>query len=138
MKLIIKYLTLGTFGGMLYFFMEIVYRGYSYFASFLMGFVAFILCGLLNEILDWDTSLLLQMFIGSIGIIVIEFFTGCIVNLWLGLNQWDYSNLPFNLWGQICLLFYFIWYALAGVAIVLDDYIRYWFFGEEKPRYKLI
>jgi len=24
------------------------------------------------------------------------------------------------------------------VAIVFDDYLRYWFFGEEKPHYKIV
>ena len=28
------------------------------------------------------------------------------------------------------------WYILSLLAIVLDDHLRYWIFGEEKPRYK--
>ena len=44
--------------------------------------------------------------------------------------------MPFNLLGQICLPFAVAWLALAAVAIVLDDYLRYWLFGEEKPRYR--
>lgn len=69
---------------------------------------------------------------------VVEFITGLVVNIWLGLGVWDYSNMPFNLLGQICLPFAFAWVALSAIAIVLDDYLRYWIFGEEKPRYKLI
>ena len=77
------------------------------------------------------------MFIGSTIITVLEFITGCIVNLWLGWNVWDYSNLPLNLLGQICLPFSTLWYFISAIGIVIDDYIRYIYFDEEYPRYKL-
>ena len=35
-----------------------------------------------------------QVLIGAVGITILEFLTGCIVNLWLGWGVWDYSNLP--------------------------------------------
>lgn len=53
-----------------------------------------------------------------------------------GVGIWDYSNMPFNIIGQICLPFTVAWYILSLLAIVLDDHLRYWIFGEEKPRYK--
>ena len=77
------------------------------------------------------------MFIGSTIITVLEFITGCIVNLWLGWNVWDYSNLPLNLLGQICLPFSILWYFISAIGIIIDDYIRYICFDEERPRYKL-
>ena len=55
----------------------------------------------------------------------------------LHLNVWDYSNMPLNVLGQICLPFSLLWVIIAIGAIILDDYIRYCFFDEEKPRYKL-
>ena len=137
MKQIIKYLFLGNLGGILYLIIEILFRGYSFPSSFFMGCISFIFCGMINELLSWDTPLILQMIIGGTGITIIEFMTGCIVNLLLGLNEWDYSSLPFNILGQICLLFSIIWCLLSLVAIILDDYIRYYFFNEEKPRYKI-
>ena len=77
------------------------------------------------------------MLLSSIAITDLEFITGIIVNLILHLNVWDYSNLPFNLLGQICLPFCIIWFFLSLIGIVLDDYLRYYFFNEEKPKYKL-
>lgn len=68
----------------------------------------------------------------------LEFITGVIVNIWLKLGVWDYSGLPLNILGQVCLPFYFAWVGLSVVAIVFDDYLRYWFFGEEKPHYKIV
>ena len=62
---------------------------------------------------------------------------GLILNIWLHLGIWDYSHMPLNVLGQICLPFTLIWCILSLVAIILDDYIRFWFFNEEKPNYKL-
>lgn len=70
-------------------------------------------------------------------ITTLEFITGYIVNIRLGWNIWDYSKFPFNVCGQICPLFTIAWYYVSGIAIILDDYLRYWFFNEEKPKYKL-
>ena len=67
----------------------------------------------------------------------LEFITGCIVNLWLGWDVWDYSDMPGNLMGQICPQYTLLWAVLVLVAILLDDYIRWRFFGEEKPHYTL-
>lgn len=76
-----------------------------------------------------------QCLLGSIIITVLEFITGVITNLILGWNVWDYSAKPFNLLGQICLENSFYWVLLSGVAIVVDDYIRYLIFNEDKPHY---
>jgi len=79
-----------------------------------------------------------QVLIGVGIILTLEFISGCIVNLWLNLNVWDYSNMPLNLLGQICLPFALLWIPLAFLAILLDDHLRYNWFGEEKPRYRSI
>lgn len=82
-----------------------------------------------------DTPIWLQAIIGSCIVTTGEFVSGCILNLWLGLGIWDYSNMPFNILGQICLPFSLLWVVLSACAIVIDDYERYWFFEEEKPYY---
>ena len=45
--------------------------------------------------------------------------------------------MPGNFLGQICPQFTLAWLALSLVGIVLDDYLRYWLFREEKPHYHL-
>jgi uncharacterized membrane protein len=79
-----------------------------------------------------------QSLIGALLTTFVELISGLILNVWLGLGIWDYSNLPFNFMGQICLPFFFAWIALSCVAIILDDYLRYWLFHEEKPHYQLV
>jgi len=137
MRVFLKYLFLFIIGGVVYYSMEMLFRGYSHYSMAILGGICFIACGFLNELLSWDTSLLLQGLIGSGIITVLEFLTGVLVNMILHLNVWDYSNMPLNVLGQICLPFSLLWVIIAIGAIILDDYIRYCFFDEEKPRYKL-
>lgn len=132
-----KHLILGTIGGLIYVLLELIWRGYSHWTMFLLGGTCFVLLGLINEILDWDTPLTLQMLIGCTVITVLEFITGCVVNLWLGWNVWDYSDLKFNILGQISLFSSIGWYFISLVGITLDDWLRYRLFGEKKPSYKL-
>nr|DAX24486.1 MAG TPA: Putative ABC-transporter type IV [Caudoviricetes sp.] len=133
-----KEAVLALIGGSIYVFIELVWRGYSHISMFILGGVCFVIIGLINELFPWDLGLLWQSIIGAFVVTICEFVTGLIVNVWLRLGVWDYSGLPFNIMGQICLPFFFAWIALSIVAIILDDYIRYWFFGEEKPHYKFI
>lgn len=102
-KMILKYLFLMVIGGMVYYTIEILYRGHSHISMFILGGLCFILCGLENKIFSWELKIEYQMFISALIITVLEFITGYIVNIVMGLNVWDYSNMPFNIMGQICL-----------------------------------
>lgn len=122
-------------GGSIYSVIEILGRGYTHWSMWIVGAICFILLGLINEILPCCISLTTQMLIGMIIITVIELLSGCVLNLWFGLNVWDYSNEQYNLLGQISLKHSCYWFLLSGVGIILDDYLRYICFGEEKPKY---
>ena len=124
-------------GALLYMWVEILYRGYTHWTMGVVGGICFLLIGLINEYLSWETPLWLQGIIGASIITVLEFISGVVLNIWLDLGIWDYSKIPFNLLGQICLTFTIAWFFLSIAAIILDDYLRYWLFKEEKPRYKL-
>lgn len=137
MKQFGKYAFLFWFGGSFYVTLETFWRGYSHWTMFVLAGIVFIAIGLLNEIWSWETSLYLQVSVGTVIATIGEFITGCIVNLWLEWNIWDYSDLKFNLYGQIAPQFIAIWLLLALVAIILDDIIRWRFFSEERPRYQL-
>ena len=58
-------------------------------------------------------------------------------HVWLGLGVWDYSGMLLNYKGQICLPFSILWIFVSIAAVVLDDWLRYWLFGEERPHYTL-
>lgn len=135
--MLVKYAFLAWFGGSTYCALEVIWRGYSHWTMLVLAAVVFIIVGLLNEVWSWQTSLALQVATGTALATALEFITGCIVNLWLGWDVWDYSDMPGNLMGQICPQYTLLWAALVLVAILLDDYIRWRFFGEEKPHYTL-
>lgn len=136
MESYLKYAFLCLFGGALYYIVEVIFRGYSHWSMAILGGICFLYAGIQNEFTDRDKPLLLQILQVEMFVLIGEFITGCIVNLWLGWHVWDYSNMPFNLLGQICLPFALLFLPLCLFAIVLDDYIRYWLFYEEKPRYR--
>lgn len=133
-----KYLFLFLIGGFSYFYIEIIYRGFSHFSMIICGGLALIFCGLLNQATHFHMSLITQMILSSLIITSLEFITGYIVNIRLGWNVWDYSYMPYNFLGQICLAFSLIWLVLSIVCIFLDDLIRWQIFDEEKPKYRLL
>lgn len=132
---ILKAPILFSIGGAVYMLMELIWRGHSHIAMFVVGGIAFLCIGRINEYLPWDLSFWIQCLAGDAIILILEFVSGCILNLWLQLNIWDYSNLPLNILGQVCLPFAALWYFAAAFAIVADDYLRCWLFREERPRY---
>ena len=137
LKAILKHAVLALCGGCVYFLIEMAWRGHSHWTMAVLGGVCFVLIGDINEFIPWNMPLILQGAIGSGIVTVLELVSGIILNLWLGLGIWDYSNMPFNLLGQICLPFTLLWVALSIVAVVLDDWLRYWLFGEDRPHYKI-
>ncbi len=136
-QIIIKYIILFIIGGNSYFYVELLWRGYSHITMFFLGGLCFVLIGLINEILV-EMPLLIQQGISSLIITILELVFGLVFNILLGMNIWDYSNLKFNFMGQISLRYSILWFFLSLPAIVFDDYLRYWIFGEEKPQYTFI
>ena len=118
-----KALSLKTFilmniGGLVYVIIELLYRGYSHWTMYLVGGLCFIQLGLINEVMPWTTAIETQAILGTLIATANEFVSGLIINIGLGYNVWDYSNQPFNVFGQICLQFTFYWIFIAIFAII--------------------
>lgn len=137
MRGLIKSLILTGIGGLLYMITELIWRGRTHWTMSIVGGLCFLLIGLINEVIPWEMKFWKQCLIGTGIVTVVEFFSGIVINLIFKLDVWDYSNLPFNLLGQICLVFCILWFFVSAIAIVLDDFLRYWIFEEEKPHYFL-
>ena len=134
---ILKYFTLFRTGALVYMTIEILWRGHTHWTMGIIGGIVLILVGLINEF-DRDIPLLVQAPLASIIITLLEYYTGTIVNLKLGWHIWDYSGLPFNVDGQVCLLYSIFWMILGPIASLLDDYIRCEVFHEPKNKINLI
>ncbi len=123
--------------GLLYLLTEILYRGSSYWQMALIGGTAGTLTGFVNSSLASQFPLWLQGIIGMGLCTGIEFAGGCYFNLYRGCNIWNYSSLPFNFLGQICIFYSLAWFFLSLAGIFLYNYIRWKVFKEQKPRYKI-
>ena len=127
---ILKYFILFAIFGSLYVILEMLFRGYSNISMFILGGLCGVIIGGLNNWYSWELPVIYQMAISSVIITTLEYITGYIVNIKLGWEVWDYSDLPLNLNGQICLWFSLLWFFLSLIAILLDDWLRYILFNE--------
>lgn len=133
----VKALALMGIGGAIYAVIELIWRGHTHWTMALLGGLLFVLIGAINEYIPWCIPLWRQGVIGALIVTWAELVAGLVLNVWLRLGIWDYSNLPGNFMGQICPQFTAAWALLSIVAVVLDDWLRYWLFGEDRPHYKI-
>jgi len=136
-----RLLTLWFIMGALYYILEGLWRipkgGYANIVMLPIGGLCGIAVGGINQIPRfYRLPVLIQSLIGTGIVLAVEFAAGCVINLWLGLGIWDYSNLPFNVLGQISLPFALLWFAIMPLAIWLEDTLR-WGFGWDGKRYGL-
>lgn len=123
-----KNLILFAFGGIAYVIIELLWRGWSHKFMFILGGLCFVLVGLINE--KRSIPLPIQMLIAAVIITSLEFIAGYIVNIKLNLNIWSYSDLPYNIMGQVCLPYALLWFALSLICIIADDKLKEWLFGK--------
>ena len=119
----LKNLLIFSIFGLTYGLIEILWRGYTHPSMVIVGGICGLLIGLLNE-KNKKMNLLLQMVEGMVIVTVLEFVSGIILNLCLELNVWDYSNMRFNLLGQVCPQFCIAWFFLSYFVIRIDDFLR--------------
>lgn len=115
LKLHIRFYELCWFfllGAFVYSLLEIVCRGYTHWTMTLTGGTAAVGLYLLHAAAPPKT-LLLQCLCGALLITALEFTVGVADNLVMGWNVWDYSSMPLNLYGQICLPFSGLWFLLC-------------------------
>lgn len=128
-------------GGTVYYLLEVVYKtatGHPERISWTMLVVAILLtvpverCG---AELPWSCPLWLQAVACATLVTAVELVAGLILNVWLGLGVWDYSQLPGNLWGQICPQFAAVWWVICLVFIPVFDWMRWAVESGERPHY---
>ena len=140
LKNIIRYVLLFILTGGIYYTIEMCYRGYSHWSMFILAGI----CGVCfidtpNNIYSFEMDYIKQILMSTTLCTCAEGLTGYIVNIWLGLNVWDYSNLPLSFfYGQCNLLFVGAWFILCAIGIILCDAYNYYICHIEPcPYYKI-
>mgnify|MGYP002228194766 CR=1 FL=1 len=73
----------------------------------------------------YRAPVIVQSVIGAVIVLAVEFVSGCVLNLWLGLGVWDYSNQPGNVLGQSLPGVGLLWFFIMPLAIWAEDTTRY-------------
>ena len=134
-KNLAEYLFLFWLGGSVYIEVELLYRGYTHWSMFVLAGFMFITVGWSNEyIFTWQDKFFKQVGLATLWATLCEYICGLILRCF-GLQVWDYSDVPLNIDGLICVPFMFAWAALMIVAIVVDDLAKFYFFGGQRPHY---
>jgi uncharacterized membrane protein len=105
-----------SIGAMGYGLIEILWRGHTHWSMLSAGGICFMFFAKIGEKLN-KASILLKALVGSCFITTVEFILGIIFNIILKKNVWDYSKMPFNILGQICLLYSVFWGILSIIFI---------------------
>lgn len=116
-------------GGGIYGCMEIMFRGFTHWSMLITGGLCLVLIHRCDKRLI-KSPVWIKCVLGSGIITALELIAGCIVNLWLKWNVWDYSSCPGNFLGQICIPFSILWGALSLPAIYLGRLLT----GMPKPK----
>lgn len=121
---LIKSFVIFLAGGFIYGLIEIIYRGNTHPSMFVLGGLCLLWIGGAGRFFRVSVPMWLQVLLGGLFITLAEFSFGLIYNIWLGLKVWDYSKLPFNIMGQICPMFFFLWVAISLPAILIESLFR--------------
>ena len=113
----------GLIAGGIYLLIEMAWRGYTHWTMLPLAAVIFICAGVLDEV-ERPPSIWQQVILGTTIATALEFVAGLILNVWLGLVIWDYSNLPGNVLGQICPQFTLAWAVLVLISIRIENFMH--------------
>ncbi len=107
--------------GLIYSLLEICFRGFTHWTMTILGGISG--CGL-YVISAMNTPVWVKALYGAAMITLFEMVTGYVVNIVLSMGVWDYSAVPLNFMGQICLPFSALWYVLSLWAMGICKKVR--------------
>lgn len=106
-------------GGCLYPTLEMVWRGYTHPSMALAGGLCLCLIDCVCVGVLEGRRLWVRCLAGATLITGVELAAGLILNNVMGLSVWDYSSLPMNFLGQVCLPYSVLWFWLTIPAMSL-------------------
>lgn len=107
-----EYYTIFCIGGISYGLLELLWRGRTHWTMIVLGGVCLMFIYHTEEKYA-DAPRVKRCIADTLMISASELSVGFVVNILLKLHVWDYSNQPFNLFGQICALYSGLWFLLC-------------------------
>ena len=136
-RIILKNTILFLIGFCVYITIEVLYRGFSYPLMGLCAGIAIVILDKINDLISWNVDVLWQCLFGALLITLMELIIGKMFIAGYLPVMWDYSSVPLNYQGIVCVPFSVVWMALSFVAIIVADAINYYVFKEKPvPYYK--
>ncbi len=118
-----KHFFIFSAGALGYGLLELLWRGRTHWTMLLAGGICFYIYYKLCED-EKNMPLFKKCALGALIITCIELIFGTVFNVSLSMDVWDYSNLPFNFHGQICVPFFILWFFLCIPLTFLCDKLQ--------------
>lgn len=127
MRCFYNYILSYLFGGAIYCIIELIWRRRTHYSMFFAGGISFSILVFIGAEMK-TTPFLLKCLFGAAAITAVEFIFGYIFNIKYEMAVWNYSSIPFNILGQICLPFSALWFLLCAAVyrLLLND----WFYSK--------
>ena len=113
-----------TVGGVGYPIIEYLWRGYSHWTMELVGGICFLAIFETEKRLK-NSPLLLKCLLSASIITTVELISGILFNVIMNMDIWNYSDMPCNFIGQICLPYTFLWFLLSFPLLYLCRFIQF-------------
>jgi uncharacterized membrane protein len=110
-------------GGVGYGMIELIWRGRTHWTMLIAGGVCFVIFSVISERCKKRTCIF-KAASCALSVTLVELIFGIVFNLVFKMNVWDYSKMPFNLFGQVCLLYTLLWGVLGAAFLPLADYLN--------------
>ena len=124
-------------GGLVYCLLEFTWKGKTSLEAYIVAGICFILITEIGVSYEEDETLLTRV---TAGATVASFFKLMVLTT-IKIYSADFVNTMMSISGISLIItgteYILIWFVLSLLAIVFDDYIRYYLFYEDKPNYKL-
>lgn len=119
----VAFCTMYLIGSIGYRFIEILWRGHTHWTMGIVGGICMVCIYSIEQKLK-KYNLAVRALFSCLCITAVEFISGLFINKVFRMNVWNYSSLPLNLMGQVCLLYSAFWYLLCIPAHLLCKIIK--------------
>lgn len=112
-----------SIGAVSYGLMEVVWRGHTHWSMLGAGGICFLTFGKIREKFK-HKNIVVQAAIGGITITTVELAFGLVFNMLLKKKVWDYSKMPYNFCGQICIPYTLLWMLISLFALPIAGKVK--------------